>query len=315
MLHSAVGAPGKQLTRDIAAYTMSEVRPNFLIVGAAKAATTSLHHWLGQHPEVCMSRVKEPEYFADGYGLNDWDKYLQLFEEGSGKKAVGESSTVYLSSPECAERIHSALENPKILIILRNPVDRAFSMYRWMVMKGWESIGRFEDALQAEESRFLDPRFREGNAYFWGSMYVRAGQYSDQVKRYFDTFGKESVRVYLFDDLVARPKDVYQDVCQFLDVAPDFVPDFSRQNVSLSPRSVRIQHSLRRLHVWLKKLPAGVRPRARSSVSRLMQANLTNAKKGGLTKQQRAELQEVFRRDVEELQSLISQDLSRWIRE
>lgn len=207
------------------------IKPNFLIVGTARSGTTSLYHWLRQHSEVFMPDFKEPSYFVHGYGISDLEKYLSLFEPGSGKRAIGEASIAYLAAPESPERIYKTVKDIKIIILLRNPVHRALSLYAWMVNEGYERINTFEQALAEEKKRFYDRSFRWNNPeYFWDYMYFRGGLYYEQVKRYMDTFGKKSVRVYLFDDLINRPAEVYMDVCRFLNISPEVIPDFTPQN-------------------------------------------------------------------------------------
>jgi len=199
---------------------MGRIWPNFLIVGSAKAGTTSLYHWLRYHPEVFMPEKKEPSYFVDGYGMSDLDAYLLLFAPGRGKKAIGEASTAYLASPESPQLISKQLGKVKTLILLRNPVERAFSLYCWMVMVGCEWLPTFEEAVKAEEKRCSDQFFRWHNPeYFWDYMYFRSGLYFEQVKRYTDTFGRDLVEIYLFDELKNDPGKLYGKVCNFLGIA------------------------------------------------------------------------------------------------
>ena len=163
---------------------MERVRPKFLIVGASRSGTSSLYHWLKLHPDVFMPDIKEPSFFVDGWGISDWHWYLSLFEPGRGKKAVGEASVAYLESPESVQLIWEKLPTIKIIILLRNPVERALSLYSWMVMEGHEWLSTFKQALAEEEKRFGDESFRRDNpVYFWSYMYFRNGLYYEQVKK------------------------------------------------------------------------------------------------------------------------------------
>ena len=143
--------------------------PTFLVIGAAKSGTTSLHRYLGQHPDIFVSRVKEPGFFAfegqsldfDGPG-DEWiqqtvatniDAYAHHFEGVTSEKAIGESSPVYLYSKEAPGRIATHLENPHLIAILRDPVDRAFSQFLFFVQCGREPLRDFGAALDAESSR------------------------------------------------------------------------------------------------------------------------------------------------------------------
>src|SRR2546423_2056748 len=128
--------------------------PNFFICGAAHAATTSLWHYLRQHPDIYMPPTieqKEPAYFCDIYGTNDSDFYLSLFADADGRKRVGEASTAYLTWPASAAKIRATVPEAKIIISLRNPVERAWSLYKWMRAHDYEKIPTFAEALEAED--------------------------------------------------------------------------------------------------------------------------------------------------------------------
>ena len=147
------------------------ILPNFLIIGSAKAGTTSLHYYLNQHPEIYMTAVKEPRFFAlEGKNLNfsgpdkdiinstsvtTYEEYIALFEEVSSEKAIGETSPLYLYSEKAIQRIHHYLPDVKLIVILRNPIDRAFSCYTHLLREGYESLS-FADSLKAEEGRIHD---------------------------------------------------------------------------------------------------------------------------------------------------------------
>lgn len=143
--------------------------PNFFIVGAAKSGTTSLYHYLKQHPEIYMSPVKEPKYFLasinkfphNGPGdievdkkiIRTWDEYLKLFSNASVEKCIGEASCGYLYYCELvAPSIKRISPEAKIIIVLRNPVERAFSAYCYLFREGRETLS-FEEALKIEEER------------------------------------------------------------------------------------------------------------------------------------------------------------------
>src|SRR5437588_7141599 len=176
---------------------MTSPKPNFLIAGAAKAGTTSLHDYLGQHPDIYMSTFKEPNYFVPGYAYEDWEDYLALFAGARGETAVGESSTGYLYCEESPLRIKSTLGDVKIILILRNPARRAASLYWWMVREGYENAPSFADALERESSRARDPDFRANCPQFFPDyLYYTTGLYSEQVERFLETFGPDSVRIY-----------------------------------------------------------------------------------------------------------------------
>src|SRR3954462_1224231 len=122
-------------------------KPNFLIVGAAKSGTTSLFEYLRGHPDVFMPDVKEASYFA-GAGVKNEADYLALFREAGPARAVGEASGAYLYLPDTARAIHDLLgPRVRIIVILRNPIDMAYSLWGHMVREGGEQLGFF-DALE-----------------------------------------------------------------------------------------------------------------------------------------------------------------------
>jgi hypothetical protein len=193
-------------------------KPNFFIVGAAKAGTSSLYNYIAQHPDVFMPELKEPHFFSEwrspALEIDSMDEYLRLFEEAPENARVGEASTSYLASAAAAQRIRRFNPNARIIIVLRNPIDRAYSQYWNHVRDNMESLS-FEEALQAEPERI-----REGKWH--GFYYVEGGRYAKQVARYMDAFGRDSVRVYLFEDLSQDALGVCRDVLSFLRVDPSY---------------------------------------------------------------------------------------------
>jgi hypothetical protein len=217
--------------------------PNFLLVGAAKCGTSSLYHYLQQHPDIFMSPVKEPRFFSNraanpGSGPGDvansqksvgsFNEYVKLFQKSKGKKAVGEASVDTMFHFErTIPAIQHYLHDPRIVIILRNPVDRAYSAYNYHVRDGRENLS-FADALIMEEKRKED-----GYMCMW--QYQKGGLYAERVRDFQKNF--TNVQVLLYDDLKKNVLTLLRCLYAFLDVQPDFVPDTShRYNVSGIPR-------------------------------------------------------------------------------
>ena len=210
--------------------------PNFFLVGAAKAGTTSIWQYLQGHPEIFMSdTAKEPHYFLwaeeqNSFDLGDWqrvekpyhsswDAYLKLFE-GAGEPVVGEASVFYLAHPSAPQKIHARCPDAKILMVLREPVSRAYSWYNFNRMRHEESCPSFRAALERE--------LASENLYY-ANQYIGLGLYADQVQRYIGTFGRDRVKVVLFDDLRADASAVLRDVFEFLGVDPNCSIDTTRQ--------------------------------------------------------------------------------------
>jgi hypothetical protein len=288
--------------------------PHFLIAGAARSGTTSLYHWLRQHPDVFMPANKEPSYFVHKYGVADWDAYLKLFDAGKSKKVIGEASTPYMSAPESPAWIRRVLGDIRIIILLRNPIERAWSLYCWMVMEGYERLPSLEQALVEEEQRFSDPSFHDHNPqYFWNYMYYRSGLYCHQVEKYLHLFGRDRVRVYLFDDLAERAAEVYSDACRFLGVDPSFEPTLVAQNASKAPRFTGVQFRLRRLRRALSSRRGSASALQRSMASALMAANVRCGRQNGLRPATVEGLKARYADDVRRLEGVIGRQCAHWI--
>lgn len=292
--------------------------PNFLIIGAAKAGTSSLYSYLKEHPQIYMSPEKEPRYFApELYSIYNnavrqggrrkalsLAQYCQLFAEASDEIALGEASTEYLYIPQAPERIKECIPDVKLIAILRNPVERAFSAFCYQTRDGYETL-TFEEALQAEEKRILDG-FRPG----W--HYKQVGFYSAQVKRYLEHFPPEQIKIYLHEDLEKNSADVTRDVYKFLGVETAYNPELTRENKSGIPKSRLLQDMFTKdnpLKTAVKPfLPVALRKSIYQSVRK---HNL--GAKPVLSPEIRQELIELYREDIDKLQTLIQKDLSHWL--
>lgn len=296
--------------------------PNFLVIGASKSGTTSIHRYLEQHPEVYVSTLKEPKFFAlegerpDYKGPGDGEawrdsvtsigEYEALFDGTTDERAVGEVSPVYLYSEKAVGRIKHHVPDAKLIAVLRNPVERAYSSFLHKRRDGREPFDDFVQALDAE-----DERMREGWAYGW--RYTRVGFYYGQLKRYFDAFAPGQIRVYLYEDLMDDPVGLMWDIYGFLGVDDTFIPDMSRRhNVSGIPKN-RFVHSLLRgrnpVKTALKPLfPKEMRKRL------LVDLQNRNLKKAPvMPSEARRRLTEAYREDILKLQGLIDRDLSGWL--
>ena len=297
--------------------------PNFFIVGAARSGTTSLDQYFRQHPEIYMATHKETHYFAanqfpssfKGPGddrlnknvIRDEAQYRQMFANSSGKKVIGESSAFYLSTTGTAARIAQAVPDAKIIIILREPSTRAYSSYMFLIRDGRETL-RFADSLSLEEER----KQKDFEPMWW---FKELGLYYNQVKCYLDVFGADQVKVLLYDELLADPKSVLQDVFTFLGVKEDVAIDTSvRFNITGVPNS-------RRLYTLLDNFIHNSRPEVKLIKSLVpMQLRLAWGSKilGKILQpipvdsQAHAQLKEYFAEDVRNLEDLLHRDLRGW---
>jgi hypothetical protein len=199
-------------------------------------------------PETELS--KEPSYFSDV--TPPWAPeyatpagYRAVFAAARNQRAVGEASTAYLSSPESAGRIYQQYPDARIIVILRNPAERAYSHYRLLAELGFERSATFERALAVEDERF--ERFDKGEPlsldpfWFGACFYYRAGLYASQIERYQALFPGKHILFLLFEDLQKRPVETTREVFEFLDVDPAFEPNVKVHNKSYFPLSLRAQ--------------------------------------------------------------------------
>jgi hypothetical protein len=300
--------------------------PNFLVIGAAKCGTDALCSYLTQHPQVYMSANKEPNFFVaegrdeipyrgpgdrevlkrfDGW-VSSLDRYQALFNDVTTERAIGEGSTWYIYDEGAHRRIHRHVPDMRLIAVLRNPADRAYSAFTMMMRDGRETTSQFPRALEAE-----DERVRSEWELLW--HYKQMGFYHAQLERYYDTFDASQIRVVLYDDFSSRPADVVRDLFTFLEVDDRFQVDTSgRFNTSMVPKHPtyhRLIAGENLVKSMLKPLlPSALRGRVRSS---LVQSNLTRPE--GLAPEVRRELADVFRPDVLRLQGLLGRDLSHWL--
>ncbi|MBL7116117.1 MAG: sulfotransferase domain-containing protein [Kiritimatiellae bacterium] len=293
--------------------------PNFLLIGPPKSGSTSLYHYLRQHPDVFMSPVKEPRFFGldqnaaaiecerrrelpESELINDIETYKSLFSGVRHEKAVGEASARYLMTPGVPERIYAYNPEMKMITVLRQPADRAYSNYWWRKTSSIESAQTFAQALEEERSGKRDkwPRGR----------YIEGGYYANALKQYFRVFSRAQIKVYIFDDFIADPIGICQEIFEFLNVDSDFTPNVEKVWYSSGSFSNRIFQKLWDKSLVLRNairphLPLGIRGWAFERVT-------SGMKKTPVPADERAELTEGYRDDILELQELIGRNLGHW---
>jgi hypothetical protein len=303
---------------------MSDPRmPNFLVIGAAKSGTTSLYHYLAQHPDVFMSPVKEPNFFAlegekpafrapgaderiNRWSVTDPDEYRKLYEGANGEKVLGEASPIYLYSEKAAGRIKHHVPEARLITILRNPAERAYSGFLHLLLNGRETTTDFGEALALEEERK-----RENWDWIW--HYKSMGFYYEQLTRYLESFSQEQIKIYLYEDLERDPAGVVRDAYGFLGVDVSFVPKPpARYNATGIPRSRRLNDLLRTDNPLKSTAKLLVPKKFRRKLLMNMQNKILV--KPPFPEGERKQLVEEYREDVLKLQGLIGRDLSGWLR-
>jgi hypothetical protein len=292
--------------------------PNFFIVGAAKCGTTSLYAYLKQHPQVFMPVHKEPLHFArdlevpDVWCVRDDQKYAQLFAHAAGADRVGESSVWYIYSKTAAQEIKSACPDAKIIVMFRDTVDMLYSLHGQHLWNCNEDIVDFEEALAAEADRRGGRRIPPEAHMPASLLYSEVGRFAEQLQRYYDVFGRENVHVILFDDFVKDTPGVFRKVCDFLEIDPEFEPEFKVEN-SAKPIPMRLNRFLARHH----RLRAAVRKIAGTRL--LMRLNYmlpyvtrTLDRPNKIEPALRSRLIPMFKEDIEELGRMLGRDLSHW---
>jgi hypothetical protein len=266
--------------------------------------------------------TKEPSFFADltppwatEYG--DEARYLELFKHAGDRRAVGEASVAYLTSQTSARRICERYPQAKIIIMLRQPARRAYSLYRFMCMVGAESLPTFEAALAAEDTRATDEALHRELPFWWHVlMYYRLGLYSEQVARYLTQFPREQIKIVLFDEFKRQPLKTTQDIYAFLGVDPTFTPRIDALYESLPPLSLRAQNfvfSRWRLHPWGRQ--NGPRVVDRTFYPALFVGNLLAGKlrSRALAHDTERALLARYREDIGRTAQITGCDLSRWL--
>jgi len=285
--------------------------PTFLIIGAGRSGTSSLYSYLGQHPEIYMSPVKEPKFFAvdkediEGYKHDERyvveeQEYLQLFDAVSNERHWGEASPTYLHNEKAPRRIYDVVPDAKLIAVLRNPIDRAYSHYGLNVRLGRREEGTFGTLVRGTTPG--DP--------FW-EKYIVPGFYHAQLRQYQEYFDEEQFSIHLFSEFVDETSRVVTELFEFLGVDPAFEPDLRVQrNASGVPRLwilYRLLEGHREPVATLKQFfPDALRRSLAALRDRLLQD------RSGMDAETRRRLRDIYHEDVRKLQDLLGRELDHW---
>jgi len=282
-----------------------EIWPNFFIVGAPRAGTSSLYEYLLRTPGVYMSRIKEINYFCpnsipDNFPIppiRNRKKYLELFRNVNDEKAIGDSSPSYLRDPETPQLIHKIIPNAQIIISLRNPVEQIFSNHLMNTSLGWDNFS-LRERIQENLSR------KKLQGYI---DIVPAAVYSESVKRYLDTFGSNQVKIIIFEEFVKDTIGKLKEVLKFLNVNSN-VPEITEKtfNPYSKPRG-RIAQSVITSGTVRKISNRIISPSLRVKVKENIL--LKKTKKPKLSKEDKKFLQQLFHDDIKKLEKIMCRAL------
>ncbi len=294
--------------------------PNFLIIGAPKAGTTSLHYVLSQHPDVFMCPVKEAGFFwvygqevhLSGPGtaklhnrlVTGLDEYEKLFEGAEGCPAIGESSVRYLSAASAPGNIRRLVPQARLIVSLRQPAERAFSAFTHNLRDGLEPCPNFMEAIAQD---------RSGQRDTWQfCRYLDRGFYYQSLQRYLQYFPPEQIHISLLEDLKADAPGLMRRLFRFVGVSETYDPDLTHQH---NASGIIRNPALRFLWTRTNKLRANLRPllppRLRHAAFEWV---IQDLEKVPFPPDQRAELTEYYREDILKLQDLLQRDLSHWLK-
>jgi hypothetical protein len=298
--------------------------PDFLVIGAPKAGTTALHAALARHPALYMSPVKEPKFFltdgppptrggpgdAQTYREHVWrrEDYEALFEGAPEGALRGESTPFYLYDQAAQLRIHELIPQARLIVILRDPAERAHSNWTHLWSAGLEPINDVVRACEEEERRIA-----AGWAAFW--HYAGLGRYGEQLDHLYTLFPREQVLVFRYRALLEQPAETLDRICSFLGVEPGIITEVPRENVTAHPdptlRHRIIARVLRISTTADAFLPGHPLTAITRPLERALQQN--GRPRRPLTWDQRQALIPYFQSDVRLLEKVTGQDFSDWL--
>jgi len=288
----------------------SEKKPNLFIVGAPKSGTTLLYHFLNNHPEAFMSEPKETNFFTytqikkqnlyyDAEKIHSLDQYERLFESAQKEKIIGEGSASYLFYPNVAQELQQYNPKSNIVILLRNPAERAISHY---LMDS--RLGFINDSIE----NIFYKKSTHKNADLWFQQVFELGLYSEQLKRYFDCFPKEQIHVFFYDEIKKDTTSFFQDICNKFDISNiPFEISSSNKNAFEAPKG-KAMASLYKSE------------RIRQLSKKILPKSIVGKIKGSLFTKEKPQFSEHFLKDlnsyysnsINELAQLLDRPLDQW---
>jgi hypothetical protein len=279
--------------------------PNFLIIGAMKAGTTALHQCLKQHPQIYMSPVKEVGFFVrDNQTL---EEYSSFFRGASNEKAIGEASPAYLVRANAHEKIARYLPEVKLIAILRNPADRAYSYF---LMRYRQELSNLSDH---EISSYFTQTIEKDR------LLIQEGLYYTYLQRYLNLFKREQIKICLYDDFKATPNILFRDIFSFLEVDENYQLDnldtyHNKGGIIKNEFLFNSTNNMRKYFNTRAKrfLPQAVNKKIYDLYNNIKNRNLNKAPK--LKSEIRQQLVEIYAKDILNLQNMIERNLEIWLK-
>lgn len=277
--------------------------PNFVICGAPKAGTTSLYESLKQHPNVYMSSVKETDFFQHNYHKGmDW--FQSFFQDYKGEKAIGEASPgnmIHLNAPE---RIARHIPDAKLIFILRNPIERAYSQYWYGIYRGDQNcLISFSDLIHDQNN-------------FWGKRVIELGMYYEQICRFESFFNSSQLKIILYEELSNNYHQVLNDICNYLEIeAYQENLENNKSNQTYYPKNLILYKLI--YGPWLaieKKISPKLLIKTQKYRS-LLRKFLYNQKRQtppDMKQEDRQYLYELYKKSNDKLAKKLNVDLSHW---
>jgi hypothetical protein len=288
-------------------------KPNFFIIGAPKCGTTSLARWLQNHPQVYFSPIKEPFFFSDDiqlrdmHGIKNLKQYEQLFSSvKSNHIAIGEGSTSYLFSETAVKNIIDYIGKPKLIVMLRNPIEMAVSLHSQQLKSLNEDVQDFEQAWMLQNERKKSLKIPKGCRDPKLLFYQEWCLLGSQMEKLYSKVDREYVKPILIDDLDSDPQGTYNSVLKFLGISQDYLPDFRVYN-----KRRRISRpTLHKLLLAGGHLKKRMGFRFRTGITRI---STEPTEYYLISDRMRHDLLQAFRQDIFLLGELLGRDLSHWL--
>ena len=290
-----------------------KVVPNTFIIGAQKSGTSTVHNWLKQHPNVSAPEsAKDFPFFTDRFYQKGIDYLSSYYSNKSTSNIIVNGYAHYLFESDVPERIQALDERAKLILCLRNPIERIISSYLFAKKRGIENCKTLEEALDKEKERML----------VQGSLvnefsYIANSKYGINLERFVKVFGKNQIKVILFEDLKNDPEKVYKSLCEFLGLDVDFKPSFRKINETGQAMFPFVNKLLYRQNP-VKKMLSEIIPHKIRAVSRrkIMRMNTkASSTKFELSNLTRDRIIGELKEDIQLLSAILKKDLSYWIKQ